>query len=102
MQIETFADINGFLNKDKNPFIEASDNFTKITESNISISKSLENKYRIKYGPKDPIYYYYVINDKTYKYTCKKKMVKIYCHFIALTQAVLLKHHIIKYQIILL
>ncbi len=52
MQIESFADINDSLNNDKNPFMEASDNFTKITESNISIAKSLEKKSKTKYGPK--------------------------------------------------
>jgi len=31
MQIESFADINGFLNNDKSPFIEASDNLSKYT-----------------------------------------------------------------------
>jgi len=31
MQIEILADINGFLNNGKSPFIEASDNLSKYT-----------------------------------------------------------------------
>lgn len=68
----------------------------KTFESNISMEKSVEKKTRGKYGHKDPIYYFYVINEKSYKYTPKKKTVKIYCHSIAHIQLVLSKLLIIN------
>jgi hypothetical protein len=52
MQIESFADINGCLNNDKNLFIEASDNLSKISESNISNLNSLEKKIELNMDQK--------------------------------------------------
>ena len=54
--------LNDILNKEKMD-IESNDN-----SNNLSF-----NKKRNKYQPRDPLYYYYQINNKTYKYICTKK-----------------------------
>ena len=54
----------------KNPFIKDV-NSSKISESNISVNKN-EAKKRGKYAQRDPIHYYYIIEDKIYNYLYKK------------------------------
>ncbi len=76
----SYADKNGSLYNDKNPFIIAKkeiENQNKI-ESESSINSNLPNldKKRKKYLPREPLYYYYQINYKSYKYTCTKKTGK--------------------------
>ena len=77
----SYADKNGSLYNDKNPFIIAKNEIEKQnkldSESRIISNVSQFEKKRNKYLPRDPIYYYYQINFKTYKYTCTKKTGKI-------------------------
>ena len=72
---ESFSDVSGNLNNEKNPFIKA-DNSNKLSQSNISLNNN-EAKKRGKYVPRDPIHDYYLIEGKLYKYTCKKNILKI-------------------------
>ena len=52
MQIETYADINNNLNKWKNPFIEASNNLSNSSDSNITMIKKEEKKLEANMGQK--------------------------------------------------
>ena len=74
--IESFSDSSGNLNNERNPFIKSQNEILKNSESDSSNKKENDNKKRKKYAPRDPIYYYYTIKDKTYKYTCRNKFAK--------------------------
>ena len=78
MELSEFADEQGSLNNIKNPFIIESKkykkNFSRYPKKKIeSVDSSINHNKRIK----DPLYYYYTINSKTYKYTCKKNQENI-------------------------
>ena len=79
---EKLANINlenqkGSLNNDKNPFIIAQNkiNKLKISSDNESDDNSSEaNNYKKRKNyVHDPIYYIFIIENKKYRYTCKKK-----------------------------
>ena len=76
----SYADQTGSLNNQNNPFIIAqniSENKNDMDIESSQISKeSNVVKNRNKYKPRDPLYYYYQIENKTYKYTCTKKTGK--------------------------
>jgi len=69
----------------KNPFSREDKKYEKKTindegsEGELYTSKSEENK-KIKtlkkYKERDPLYYYYIIYNKEFKYTCKNKNTK--------------------------
>ena len=91
-----YADDNGNLANLKNPFykeavkndgnkINIEDNLKDSDEeinllTNLKKEKVKENK-RGKYKDRDPVYYYYIIDGKEYKYTCRNKTTKSKYYF---------------------
>jgi len=77
----SYADQTGSLNNESNPFIIAQNKSQKKNdmdiESNQNSKDSNSKNCRGKYKPRDPLYYYYKIDNKTYKYTCINKNAKI-------------------------
>ena len=82
------VNVNTNLYNPNNPFKIASNNTNinknDLTESNISMKKedstdtyktnnNNENHKRGKYQKREPLYFYYTINDKVYRYTCENK-----------------------------
>ena len=82
---------NVFKKEDNNPFLDEAkveeeemvceeDSKEKENSKDMSISQNskidnikIVKKKRKKYKPRNPLYYYYSIDTKTYKYTCKNK-----------------------------
>lgn len=92
IKINPYADENGNLNNPKNPFIKESIKYSTkeyVSESINSINlntanlsnkiksdssdKSKKEHKRGKYKKREPLYFYFDIDNKTYRYTCENK-----------------------------
>ena len=66
----SYSDQNGSLNNESNPFIIAQNKSQKKNDMDIESKQnskdSISVNSRNKYKPRDPLYYYYKIDNKTY------------------------------------